>query len=113
MRTYNSMYLVEDDFKWLKDKLLICIMPVYRRKDEKIRVHILFCVVGLVLVRYTAWKLRDLKLTPRQLFEELERIRVAPVQENGTKETTFVVDYITQVPSRIFSRLGLDRFIIK
>ncbi len=70
-------------------------------------------MVGLVLVRYTAWKPRDLELTPRKLFEELERIRVSLVQENGTKEATFVVEQMNQVQSRIFSRLGLDRFIVK
>jgi transposase len=113
VRTYNSKYLVEDDFKWLKDRLLICVTPVYHRKDDRIRAHVFSCVMGLVLVRYTAWKLRDLGLTPRKLFEQLERIRVALVQENRTKEATFVVEQMNQVQSRIFSRLGLDRFIVE
>ena len=64
-------------------------------------------------VRYTAWKLRDLGSTSRKLSEELERNRVAMVQENGTKEANFVVEQRNQVLSRIFSRPWLDRFIVK
>ena len=113
VRTYNSKYLVEDDFRWLKDRFLVCITPVYHRRDDRIRVHVFSCVMGLVLVRYTAWKLRDLELSPRKMFEELEGIRVSLVQDNGTKQTTFVVEQMDGVQSTMFSRLGLDRYIVK
>jgi len=113
VRTYNSKYLVEDDFRWLKDRFLVCITPVYHRRDDRIRVHVFSCVMGLVLVRYTAWKLRDLGLSPRKMFEKLEGIRVSLVQDNGTKQTTFVVEQMDGVQSTMFARLGLDRYIIK
>jgi len=113
VRTYNSKYLVEDDFKWLKDRLLICVTPVYHRRDDRIRAHVFSCVMGLVLVRYTSWKLRDLGLSCRKIFEKLEGIRVALVQDNGTKEASFVVEQMDGVQSTMFARLGLDRYVIK
>jgi len=113
VRTYNSKYLVEDDFKWLKDRLLICVTPVYHRRDDRIRAHVFSCVMGLVLVRYTAWKLRDLGLSCRKIFEKLEGIRVSLVQDNGTREASFVVEQMDGVQSTMFTRLGLDRYVIK
>ncbi len=70
-------------------------------------------LMGLVLVRYTAWKLRDLELSPRKMFEKLEGIRVSLVQDNGTREASFVVEQMDGVQSTMFARLGLDRYIIK
>jgi len=104
---------VEDDFKWLKDRLLICVTPVYHRRDDRIRAHVFSCVMGLVLVRYTAWKLRDLGLPCRKIFEKLEGIRVSLVQDNGTREASFVVEQMDGVQSTMFTRLGLDRYVIK
>jgi transposase len=113
VRTYNSKYLIEDDFKWLKNKLLICVTPVYHRRDDRIRVHVFACVLGLVLVRYTAWKLNDLGLPASKLFEKLEGIRVSIVKENATGETSFRVEQMDAVQSTIFTRLGLDRYIVR
>jgi transposase len=113
VRTYNSKYLIEDDFKWLKNKLLVCVTPVYHRRDDRIRVHVFSCVLGLLLVRYTAWKLRDLGLPASKLFEKLEGIRVAIVKENATGETSFRVEQMDAVQSTIFTRLGLDRYVIR
>jgi hypothetical protein len=69
--------------------------------------------MGLVLVRYTAWKLRDLEISPRRMFEKLEGIRVSLVQDNGTKQTSFVVEQMDAVQSTMFARLGLDRYLIE
>ena len=111
--TYNSKYIVENCFKWLMDKFLIYVMPVYHRKYDRNLMLIFTCVVGLILVRHTAWKLYDLGRASRKQFEELECIRVSLVQENGTREATFVVEQMYQTQSRIFSRLGLDQSIVK
>ena len=45
---YDSRNMIEEDIKWLKDKLLIPIKPVYVRKDVKIRAHVFLCVMGLL-----------------------------------------------------------------
>ena len=52
-------------------------------------------------------------MSPRRLFEKLEGIRVSLVQDNGTRQTTFVVEQMDGVQSTMFARLGLDRYIIK
>ena len=51
--------------------------------------------------------------TARRLFEKLEGIRVSLVQDNGTKQTTFVVEQMDGVQSTMLARLGLDQYIVK
>ena len=49
---YDSRNMIEEDIKWLKDKLLMPVKPVYVRKDVKIRAHVFLCVMGLLLHNY-------------------------------------------------------------
>jgi len=49
---YDSRNMIEENIKWLKDKLLIPVKPVYVRKDVKIRAHVFLCVMGLLLHNY-------------------------------------------------------------
>ena len=56
---------------------------------------------------------RPLEMSPRYMFEKLEGIRVSLVQDNGTREASFVVEQMDGVQSTMFARLGLDRYIIK
>ena len=53
------------------------------------------------------------EMSPRRLFGNHEGIRVSLVQDNGTGQTTFVVEQMDGVQSTMFARLGLDRYIIK
>ena len=112
MKTYNSKCSIEDDFKWLKDKLLIPITPLYVRTDESIRVHVFLCVVGLLFMRYFTWRMRDLKLSDRRLIEAMEDIRVSLVssQEN-IKNPKMVVEEMDMVQSKIFSRFDMGQFL--
>lgn len=112
VKTYNSKWSLENDFKWLKDKLLIPIAPIYVRTDESIRVHVFLCVVGLLFMRYFIWKMKDLKVSDLELIEAMEGIRVSLVsnQEN-MKNTRMVVEEMDMVQSRIFSRLDMGQYL--
>ena len=49
---YDARNTIESDIRWLKDKLLISLKPIYARKDMMIRAHVFLCVVGLLLYNY-------------------------------------------------------------
>jgi len=87
VRTYNQKYLIEDDFKWLNDELIVPMAPFYVWKDESIRIHAFLCVTGLLMLRYTLWKIKELTakmdLKGRKPLEELKQIRIALVKEEG------------------------------
>ncbi|EQD40884.1 transposase IS4 family protein, partial [mine drainage metagenome] len=46
-KTYNSKSMVEDDFKALKNRLLIPMKPLFHRYDSHLRVHIFICVLSM------------------------------------------------------------------
>lgn len=112
VKTYNSKWSLENDFKWLKDKLLIPITPIYVRTDESIRVHVFLCVMGLLFMRYFIWKMKDLEVSDRELIEAMEGIRVSLVsnQEN-MKNTRMVVEEMDMVQSRIFSMHDMGQYL--
>ena len=67
---------IENDFHWLKDKVLRLVTPVWHRIDKHIVAHVFICVMGLFFVRYISNKLKDLNITDVRIFEKLSKIRV-------------------------------------
>ena len=74
---------IEEEFKWLKDRLVISIKPVWVWNDAAIPGHVFLCVMGLMLLRYLQWEVRDLELSVKALTERLGKIRVAVVSRGG------------------------------
>ena len=111
VKTYNGLHHLENDFHWLKDKLLIPITPMYVRKDESIRVHVFLCVIGLLFMRYFLWRLKDLDLRPKKLLGALEGIRVAFLSYEDRKSLTLKVEELDPVQSRIFSEFDMWRYL--
>ena len=110
--TYNRKVFIEDDFHWLKDKLLIPLTPIWHRKDDHIRAHVFMCVMGLFFVRYISYKLGDLGISDEQIFHELSKIRVGLVSHNDLKSPQIVVEDMTPIQARIFSKLDLGRYLM-
>jgi transposase len=109
--TYNRKVFIEDDFHWLKDKLLIPLTPIWHRKDDHIRAHVFMCVMGLFFVRYISYRLGDLGISDEQIFQELSRIRVGLVAHNDLKTPQIVVEDMTPIQARIFTKLDLGRYL--
>jgi transposase len=112
--SYNAKYQVEDDFRWLKDTLLIPLKPVHVRTDQHVRSHVFICVMGLLFFRYLQWKLRQvgLEYTTKELDAILNGIRLAVVVNGAEKRTgRFVVEQMTRDEARVFSALNMAEFI--
>jgi transposase len=110
-QVYNRKTFIEDDFHWLKDKLLIPITPIWHRKDENIQVHVFLCVLGLFFVRYLSWKLAEQGITDERMMDELARIRVSLVSRPDLKGPELVVEEMTPIQARLFTKLELARYI--
>lgn len=109
-KTYNSKYKVEDDFKWLNNKLLIPITPMYVRKDDSIRVHVFLCVVGLLFYRYFIWKMKYLQISDSALLKALEGIRVALVSnKEKMNRAKLVVEEMDYTQSQIFCKFDMGQ----
>ena len=113
-RSYNSKYCIEDDFRWLKDKLLIPIKPINVRTDQHIRAHVFICVMGLLFYRYIQWKLKQSGLTysTYELDELLRGIKLALVYDSSKKRKgSFVVEQMNKDQAKVFSALQMAEFI--
>jgi transposase len=101
---------VEEDFKWLKDRHVVSVKPFYLWHDATVPGHVFLCVMGLLLLRYLQWELRELHLSMKELVELLERIRVVLVRtEDGSPK--LVMEQMGRKEALVFSRLNLGRFI--
>jgi len=111
-RTYFGKNLVEEDFKFLKDKLLIPVPPFFMRKDGRIRVHVFLCVIGMLFYRYLAKKVKYVGVSIKELQHQLEGIRMAFVKNNETSKISLVVEEMNPIQAKLFSRLELNEFLI-
>jgi len=110
-KSYNSKYLIEEDFKWFNNDALISLTPIFSRLDKSIRMHVFLCVMGMLFYRYLFWKLRGFKMSGQRILEELEEIRIGVVRQNKSGKGQLVFEEMTPLQMRLFSFLDLGRFI--
>jgi transposase len=48
---YRSQHHVESDFRQMKDRTVVSFNPMFHWTDDKIRVHVFYCVLALALAR--------------------------------------------------------------
>ena len=112
-KTYNSKTIVEDDFKAMKNKLLIPVKPFFHRKDTHIRVHIFICVLSMMLYRYMLWKLKDLKMSEQTIVEELRSMRLGFVKQKDSNVVNKVLENMTPEQIELYNALGLKKYLPK
>jgi transposase len=109
---YDSRNMIEEDIKWLKDRLLIPIKPVYVRKDVKIRAHVFLCIMGLLLHNYLLHLIDDPEMTIQKLATNLEKIRMSLVYSGKEeKNAEFVIEEMNKETAEIFTKLQLGKYI--
>jgi len=113
VRANHARTLVEDDFHFLKDKLLVPIKPIHVRKDERIRAHVFLCVMGVVFWRYLLWRLKEdgRGVTPTELFDRLAGVRIALVKAEGKARGAFQMEELDEGSRRLFEGLELRQFV--
>ena len=96
---------IEEQFKWLKDRYVVSLKPMWVRHDAAIPGHVFVCVMGLTLLRYLQWEVSDLHLSVKELVERLGKIRVAVVMLN--KKPGWVLEEMGLGEAELVSRLKL------
>lgn len=110
-KTYNSKTIVEDDFKTLKNKLLIPVKPIYSRLDNRLKAHIFVCVLSLMLYRYLLWKLKDLKMSEQTIVSELRNMRLGFVKQKDSNIVNKVLENMTPQQIMLYNALGLEKYL--
>lgn len=112
VKAYNGKAMIEDDFKFLKDRLLISVMPEWHTKDPRIKVHVFLCIIGLTMFRYLLWKLRDTGMSVYELTKALNGIRVGfMVMKDKSGKVQQIVEDMKPDAAKIFSKLNIGRFL--
>lgn len=111
MKTYNDKYLIEENFRFLKDRHYLRFEPVYHWTDQKIRVHALMCVLALLVVRllqYRLW-LAGERLSIPLLLEELDDITEVALLYPGPRVVRKIAR-LSAVQSRLWEIFDLAQY---
>jgi transposase len=112
---YRSQWMVEGDFRQLKDHDYIAVTPMFHWTDDKIAVHLFTCVLALGVLRLMVREARraGLTLSTRDLMDELagigETVLVYP-STRGRPRARRLLTEITPTQQRLFRLFGLDAF---
>lgn len=102
---WRTRWEVEEDFRWLKDRYVMSVKPIWVWHPAAVPGHIFLCVMGLMLLRYQQWKIRDLGLSMEEMVERLRSIRLAVVaKETGPQ---LVLEQMSRDEAELVNRLGL------
>ena len=113
VKTYKSLWEVEEDFKFLKDRLLIPVTPIYHRNDLPIKVHIFLCIIGLLFYRYMLWKLGEESISLVELVSALERIKIGVMVSKEGMKVRHVVEEMDAVEARLFNISRMAQYVQK
>jgi transposase len=110
VRGYVARWEIEEDFKWLKDRFILSVKPVWVWNDAAVAGHVFLCVMGLMLLRYLQWEVRDLGLSMKELLEALEGIRIGVVRTSEGKPQ-MVLEQMTKLQGQVAERLHLASLV--
>jgi transposase len=110
LRTYNSKSMIEEDFKWMEDKVVIPLWPFYVRKDLTVRAHVFLVLLGLMLYRLVQHDLGKDSMYLSMLVACLDEIQLALVSE-GKRKPRFIVGEMDREAAILFSKLDMAKYV--
>ena len=117
VRGYRNQHHVEAAFRDLKDVHHLSLRPQRHWTDQKIRVHVFYCVLALLLCSLLRRELdrQGIRHSLPELLEELGQIRevcvVYPAAEPGGEPTIQVtMTELTEEQRALYQALDLGRY---
>jgi transposase len=117
VRGYRSQHQVESAFRDLKQVKHLSLRPQRHWTDQKIRVHVFYCVLALMLCGLSRRELdrRGIRRSLPALLEELGQIRevyvVYPAAEPGAEPTAqLTLTELTEEQRALYEALDLGRY---
>lgn len=108
---YHGKDVNEENFKFLKDRSYLHFDPLYHWTDQKIRVHALMCVLGLLLVKLLLYRAKkaDLNMSLPVMLQELNDIEeiILLYPNNRIKKK---IKRLSTVQRRLFEMFGLSAY---
>ncbi len=117
VRGYRGQHQVESAFRCLKSPHHVSLRPQHHWTDQKIRVHVFYCVLALLLCSVLRRELhrQGIDRSIPSLLEDLGRIREVGILTPGQKEgeppqLEMTVSQLTPAQRRLYDALDLGRY---
>jgi len=113
IRTYREQHVIENTFKQLKSPHHVAIRPVFHHVDSSIRVHVFTCVLALLLLALTRFRLyqANIQITYPELLKILKHINITRMQIPGSKKLHDTLNKLDSTEARIVSALKLKAWL--
>ncbi len=94
IEAYRGQNHIEQLFRHLKSPRFHAVRPVYHWTDQKIKVHVLICLLGFLLAQLTWVKTRQagMTLSLNDMLQKLQGIRKGKVIQPGKKAGSWKIE---------------------
>ncbi len=115
---YRSQESVEGDFRQMKDPKVVSFSPMFHFTESKIRVHVLYCVLALMVARLMVRQAdhAGMHLSVRELLDTLAGIEETLMLyqgERGRPRARRMLTEIDPTQRRLYDLFGLDAYAPK
>ncbi|NQE04378.1 hypothetical protein C5S32_00770 [ANME-1 cluster archaeon GoMg1] len=109
---YRGKSEVEQDFRRMKNPIMISLEPVYHWTDQKIRVHAFCCILALMLLLLLKRKLHKagVELSLERILEELSEVQLSVIKFYEVKKRLCLLNDMNEEQKAMFNALGLRRY---
>ena len=115
MADYRSQEAAEGDFRQMKDPKVVSFSPMFHWTDHKIRVHVLYCVLALMVARLMVREAdrAGLHMSVREPSETLAGIQETVLLyqgERGRPRARRMLTEMDPTQHRLYDLFGLDAY---
>jgi transposase len=115
---YRSQEVVEGDFRQMKDPSVVSFSPMHHFTEQKIRVHIFYCVLALMVAKLMTREAdrAGMHLSVRALLESLAGIEETLLLYQGERGRPRARRMLTEMDTtqrRLYDLFGLDAYAPK
>jgi transposase len=112
---YRSQSEVEADFRQMKDRLVVSFSPMFHWTEQKIRVHVFYCVLALMVARLMARETQRAKIpmSVRELLSQLGGIQETVMLyqgERGRPRARRMLTEMDPMQGHLYDLFGLDEY---
>ncbi len=115
---YRSQEVVEGDFRQMKDPKVVSFSPMFHFTESKIRVHVFYCVLALLVARHMVREAEHagMHMSVRELLDTLAGIQETLMLyqgERGRPRARRMLTEMNATQSRLNDLFGLDAYAPK
>lgn len=105
IETYRNQDCIEKIFRASKDNEHFSIRPQYHYTDQKIRVHIFCCLLGLTLATILQKEVMNhgINISKNQLLNRLSEIRQCWIKNKDSNKATYVLEEMNDIQSQLWN----------